>query len=655
MKNTKVYIAAAIVFLALVGLAMALTPPPPPPPPVGQNLGLYDTGIDHLQTTAIDQSACRQCHQTTGTNITDGYNNTIGGVPTRHHSLLPRGVINPSTNAPFGCNDCHPSTPGIGMGILLDRSCVDCHNGTSFTNSGAKVGNFSRPHHINTSYTSVVGFGNPAAERQCNKCHGSFVGNYNDNHYKPEYATSLMITPLATFKVTNFSQPDGLGGNKVWGGCLSCHAADPAGTPSVIDSNHDTHHKEILGLGRFGGKTSFQNASTPFDLTGAPGGRSCFVCHVVAPSGSPARYNITNEFTLELLVNAMELRNSTIEATSAIEPGTTNITFNGTGCQKCHSVQSIHNIQFNYQQNGPQGLGHINNDLDCSGCHNEWLPATDFVPGALIPYVDSVSPSVLTANTAATLTIAGSNFVNGVYTSVVSVDGVTYNPSSITDTQIVVDIPALSAGSHEVQIVKNGDTLSKLSILDVVPVVTLSSASLDGTTLTLSGTGLGSIPATTPEQYVIAGSAGYAASITSWSDTQIVATVSGPVVADDVVTVITADAGEAKATVSIVTPVLDSVTVTYPNAADLTWKRGTSKTVTWDRTGPHQAANVMIELVSPTKGTKVLKSSTPNDGSQSVSISGGQATASDYTIRITSLDHDPTYSDSSDNNFQVTR
>lgn len=475
----KRYLAAAIVFLALVGLAMALTPPPPPP--VGQNLGLYDTGIDHLVTTATDQSACRQCHQTSGTNISGGYNNTIGGVPTRHHSLLQRSVINPKTGFVFGCNDCHPSTPGVGMGILLDRSCVDCHNGTAFSTSGAKVGNFSRPHHIVTNYTSVVGFGNPAADRQCNKCHGSFVANYNDGHYKPSYATDFMITPFATFKVTNFSQPDGLGGNKVWGGCLSCHVANPAATPSVIDSNHDTHHKEILGLGRFGGNTVFQNASTP--------GAACFWCHVIAPgSTSPLRFNVTNPFTGEILIRAMEVRNSTIENVDVFEPGTTNITFNGTGCQKCHSVQSIHNIQFNYQQNGPQGLGHINNDLDCAGCHNSWLPATDFVPGALIPTVDSLSPSVIAVNTATTLTITGANFVNDPYTSVVTVDGVTYTPSSITDAQIVVDIPALSAGTHQLQLVKDGSTLSKLSTLDVVSLVTLSSATLDGVTLTITGT-----------------------------------------------------------------------------------------------------------------------------------------------------------------------
>lgn len=557
----KIYIAAAIVFLALVGIAMALVPPPPPPPPVPQNLGLPDYAIDHLSTNATDQSACRQCHQTSGTNISGGYNNTIGGVPTRHHSMLPRGVINPKTGTPFGCNDCHPSTPGIGMGILLDRSCADCHNGTAFwadaniTSGGynAQVGNFSRPHHVNTNYTSVVGFGNPAADRHCNKCHGSFVNNYDDGHYKPSYATDFMITPFATYKVTNFSQPDGLGGNKVWGGCESCHEASTADNPD-LDNNHDSHHVSYSGFG-----TGFSTTDTPFNLTGGSplNNRACFVCHVVTwsnTSASPLRVNRVNPFTGELLNNSMELRNSTIEAASAIEPGTFNITINGTGCEKCHGVPTLHNIQFEYQQNGPQGKGHINNDLDCSGCHNSWLPASDFVPGAIIPTVDSVSPSVIAVNTATTLTITGLNFVNGAYTSVVTVDGVTYTPASITDSQIVVNIPALSAGTHQLQLVKGGDTLSKLSTLDVVPVVTLSSASLDGTTLTISGTGLGSKPAANAQQYVLVGSAGYSASIISWSDTQIVATVSGSVAAGDTATVITANAGQATAAIVVSTP-----------------------------------------------------------------------------------------------------
>ncbi|HEY9245675.1 MAG TPA: hypothetical protein VIO11_02400, partial [Candidatus Methanoperedens sp.] len=323
MKNLKIVLPALLLFAILVGLGYALTPPPPPPPPVPQNLGIYDTGIDNLKTNATDQTLCRACHQTSGTNISGGYSNTLGGVPTRHHSLVQRGATNPLTNVPFACTDCHPSTPGVGNGILLDRSCTDCHNGTSFwadSNLGAHVGNFSRPHHVDTGYDDA-NIGQPAQNRTCNFCHGSFVNNYNDGHYKPSYNTDFMITPWATFKSTNFSQPDGLGGNKTWGGCNSCHLDNPNAAPLPIDENHDTHHKEILGFARFGGQTPFQNASTP--------GAKCSWCHVITPGGtSPLRINITNPFTGENLINAMELRNSSIEATDVFEPGTTNITIN---------------------------------------------------------------------------------------------------------------------------------------------------------------------------------------------------------------------------------------------------------------------------------------------------------------------------------------
>ncbi len=553
MKGKKLYIAATILFIGLVGLAWALTPPPPPPPPVPQNLAINDTSIDNLVTTGLDQGACRACHQTSGTNISGGYNNTVGGVPSRHHSLVATAVVNPYTSAPFGCPDCHPSTPGIGNGILLDRSCTDCHNGTSFfadATLGARVGNFSRPHHVNTSYaTSHIG--NPVANRTCNFCHGSFVNNYNDNHYKPSYDTDFMITPYATFKATNTSQPDGLGGNKTWGGCLSCHLPATVGTISV-GSNHDNHHKEILGFARFGGQTAFQNASTP--------GASCFWCHVIDYTNStghgstfPLRISVTNPFTGETLTNAMEARNSTIEnANPVFEPGTTNITINGTGCEKCHGVSSVHNIQFQYVQNGLQGKGHINNNSDCSGCHDGWLPAADLAPGALVPYLVDVSPSVIVAGTATTLTITGSNFVNDPYTSVVAVDGVQYTPTSITDAEITVGIPALTAGVHQLQLVKNGDTLSKLFALNVVPGAHITSATVKSGMITITGTGLGARPATNAQYYVSVNHAGnqiVSSAVTSWSATQIKVRNSAAAVGD-VVTVVTADSGQTTATIS---------------------------------------------------------------------------------------------------------
>ncbi len=580
---------ALLLFAVLAGIGYALTPPPPPPPPVPQNLGIFDTSIDHLNTTVTDQSACRQCHQTSGTNISGGYNNTIGGVPTRHHNMLPEGIVNPFTNTTFGCQDCHPSTPGVGNGILLDRSCQDCHNGTAFWGNsiGGHVGNFSRPHHVDTGYDDA-NIGQPAANRTCNFCHGSFVDNYNDGHYIPSYNTSFMITPFATFKATNFSQPDGLGGNKTWGGCLSCHLPNPNATPA-IESNYNTHHKEILGFAKFGGQTPFQNAST--DFSSSPTGY-CAVCHIImngtlTPLGATlnestcrnfggfagipiyrngqfwacgilsANTRMENPFTGEILINWTEVRNSTLEqadfANGSLEPGTTNVSINGTGCEKCHSVKSIHNIQFNYSQNGPQGFGHINNNTDCSGCHNAWLPADTWVPGALIPTLDSVSPSVLAVGVPTTLTITGSNFVNDVYTSVVSVDGVQYTPTSITDSQIVVSIPAsaLTAGVHKLQLVKNGDTLSKLATLTVVPNPTTTSAKLSNGVLTINGNNFGTKPANA-QLYISVNHGGNqitSTSVTKWNNNQIKASNSAAAIGD-IVTVMTASSGEVQTVIT---------------------------------------------------------------------------------------------------------
>ena len=573
MKNLRKPIVALLLlalFVGMTGIGLSLTPPPPPPPPVPQNLGLFDTSIAFLHTNATDQSTCRQCHQTSGTNISGGYSNTIGGVPTRHHNLLPEQIKNPLTNVPFACQDCHPSTPGVGNGILLDRSCTDCHNATNFWGNsiGGHVGNLSRPHHFNTTYDDA-NIGNPVQDRQCKTCHGSFVDNYNDSHYKPTYDTSFMITPWATFRATNFSQPlpqlfhsDGtLLENKTWGGCESCHlgtvnasgnnslAAKGLFTGTPILDNHDSHHQTILD--------GFVNVSGNYQtLGGRTPGATCSWCHVLYPGEIIG--NTTNPFTFEILTGGLELRNSTIEAIEVangrLEPGTVNITINGTGCEKCHSVKTIHNIQAGYVPNGtgPQGMGHINNNLDCYGCHNSWLPADTWVPGALVPYLNSVSPSVIVANTATTLTVTGSNFVNDPYTSVVSIDGVQYTPTSITDSQIVVNIPALTAGVHVLQLVKGGDSLSKPTTLTVVSNAHVDSAKLKAGTLTITGTNLGSMPAANAKMYV---SAKHGAnqitsnSITSWTATKIVAKVPNSVVINDVATVLTTNAGETTATI----------------------------------------------------------------------------------------------------------
>lgn len=586
MKNLKLAISAVLLFAVLAWIGYALTPPPPPP--VNQNLGIYDTSIALFKTngsftnvTSNGQMACRTCHNSTGTTAPGYTNLTLGGVDSRHHWLVQYSAINPATGVAFGCQDCHPSTPGIGNGILLDHSCTDCHNSTPFwaDSIGANVGNLSRPHHFNTSYDNA-GIGNPASARQCNVCHGSFVSNYNDNHYIPSYATTVMITPYAKWKATNFSQPltmllyasDSLTvTNKEWGGCESCHlgtvntsiVASGAYTGTPIDPNHDTHHQEILD-----GNVTVNG--TVLSLGGRTPGATCSWCHVILPGqtahGGVYLFNLTNTYNLvngspEVVVDDLEVRNSTIEAMDAangsFEPGTTNVTINGTGCEKCHDVATLHNIQYNYVQNGPQGLGHINNNTDCSGCHDAWLPTNSWGPTPTVPSVTAVSPAAILAGAQTTLTITGYDFVNDVYTSVVSIDGATYTPSSITANQIVVSIPALTAGSHQLQIVKNGDIRSKLLVLDAVPPTTIASATMvssrQGITLTLKGNGFGATKPTSTLSVSVFHNGNLIASTTlqKWSDTTVVAKFpAGSIASGDIATVVTAASGAAQTTIS---------------------------------------------------------------------------------------------------------
>ena len=569
VKKRNVLAATLLLVAVLAGIAVAWpVPPPPPPPPVGQHVGINDTSVDQLVTTATDQGACRLCHTTGGTliNVVNGStysNTTVGGVPNRHHSLVQSQTTNPETGSPFLCQDCHPSTPGVGNGVLLDRNCLDCHRGLDFNTSGARVGNFSRPHHVNTTYDNA-GIGNPAAARQCSFCHGGLVNDYNDNHYVPSYSSNFldnMVSPLASFEVTsnvpNSPTVAALNpneANKTWGGCYSCHLADNAsGLPFNIEDNENNHHVSIMGFG-----TGFSALDTPIDLTQAPFGRICFMCHVVnTSSGSLLRVNITNTFATppELLVKAVELRNSTAAQNTVSENGAAaNITVNGTGCEKCHAPPSLHNIQFQYQQNGPAGLGHVNNNLDCNGCHESWTSLGTIMTGAIVPIVDKISPAGLVAGTATTLTITGSEFVNDQFTSVVKVDGVTYTPTSVTNTEIVVDIPALSAGAHLLQLVKGEDTTSKLSTLTVVPATSITSAKLgtgrDKGSIIITGIGFGAQPSSA--QYVSVNHGGnqiVSTNIVSWSDTQIKVKNSAAAVGD-VVTVLTVNSGEAQTPIS---------------------------------------------------------------------------------------------------------
>lgn len=490
----------ALTFLAVLAIADI------PPPPVNQNFGVYDTLMVNYNETL-----CRGCHNSTSSPL------VTGGVPTRHHNLVANGTINPDTNQPFGCSDCHPSTPGTGNGILLDRNCMDCHNGTAFwaDSIGAHVGNFTRPHH-NTTHAQI---------RNCKFCHGASVDDYNDGHYVPSYNTSE-VTPSALYKVFNSTS------GRVWGGCLACHAENTSANPPmffthtnpppvngkfssapVADGTNNVHHNEILGI-----------------TGGTPTGDQCLWCHVDVS-------------------NVLGIR----------------------GCETCHSVRAIHNTQVDFANTSTLiGYGHIgsnnpsdpkNNSWDCKGCH-AWYDAGDVNPfaGAIVPDVQLATPTVFNQNIPTVITLSGTNFVQENSTTLVNIDDTTnLTPDTITNGQITVTVN-LAAGAHYIKVVKtdsveNVPKPSDIKPLTVVNKVTITSAKLFKGVITITGTGFGTKPATNAQQYVTikhAGTVYYSDSISSWSNTQIKAkkTSTPAAVKGDIVTVVTANSGEASATIT---------------------------------------------------------------------------------------------------------
>ncbi len=496
----------ALTFLAVLAIADN------PPPPVNQNFGIFDTTMINY-----NENLCRGCHTTTGTILNGTFYSTVG-VPTRHHGLVSNGTINPYTNAPFACTDCHPSTPGTGNGILLNRNCMDCHNGTAFfadATLGARVGNFTRPHH-NTTRAQI---------RNCKFCHGASVDDFNDGHYIPPYPESE-ITPSALFKVFNSTS------GRVWGGCLACHAENATASPPIYfthtnpsvvngrfsaapitDGTNNSHHNEILGI-----------------TGGTPQGDQCLWCHVD-------------------ILNVLNIR----------------------GCETCHSVRSIHNVQFDYANTSNfRGFGHIgsnnpadtaNYSWDCKGCH-AWYDAGDVNPfaGAIVPDVQSADPSVFIANTPTVVTLTGINFVQDNSTTVINIDDTTtLTPDTLTNGQITVTV-TLPAGNHYIKVVKtdaveNVPKPSDIKPLTVADRVTINSARMRSDTITISGSGFGTRPATNIQQYVTISHAGtvyYSDSIVSWGNNQIkVKKTSIPAaVSGDIVTVVTANGGEASATIA---------------------------------------------------------------------------------------------------------
>ncbi|MBT1073046.1 IPT/TIG domain-containing protein [Pelotalea chapellei] len=362
-----------------------------------------------------------------------------------------------------------------------NKACLDCHTLISDPTGGFTFDDFrtcNKCHSTSPHHTTAA-----AIARNCQLCHGSTIDNPLDGHTIPTYAVTS-VTP----KINGRPVVDPTTGAIVTvQGCVACHqpnatAIDPkTNTVRAISSNADTHHGTNIGHPETGGVGL------------------CTWCHNFDQPGLAIRQ-----------------------------------------CESCHGIKSLHNIQPKVGTVIPgaetAGLGHIGANWDCQGCHWSWFGNADQNPAkATVPSIGGQSSHVVAANKAATLTLTGSAFTN------VGGDSVTYNPTvtisnsttsitltptSFTDSEIQVIIPALLEGNYDLNVVKGSgivEVKSNLAKLSVVPQLAIKSIILASKNVTISGSGFGSIP---PADYksglgVFAGTT--QARIVSWAPTKIVA------------------------------------------------------------------------------------------------------------------------------------
>ena len=211
-------------------------------------------------------------------------------------------------------------------------------------------------------------------------------------------------------------------------------------------------------------------------------------------------------------------------------------------CEGCHGPESLHNIQADSNGGGIDPgnedayYGHIGNNDDCFGCHG-FTSTADIAPfsGPVVPYVQSVDTSVMTAGTGADITLSGAAFTNliagGELISnavLTAPDGSTtaLDPESVTESELVVSVPGqLSAGKYALRAAKN-TKLSNPRIITVKPLVKITSATCSGGTVSVRGSGFSgyvdAIDSGTSITSVIGGAA-ETGSVVSWTDRQIVA------------------------------------------------------------------------------------------------------------------------------------
>jgi Cys-rich repeat protein len=474
---------------------------------VFQNIGIPDGVFNDLE-----EADCRFCHEDPDLVSGDTH------IPDRHHNLMNSpiqagecsissnvciadsdcpagetcraGTAAPDTDSDndgqtdttYQCLNCHieDTTGGI-ITLIVFRDCLVCHQQAAGEGS---------VHHLTATASGVDSpIGNPNVG-DCTPCHSTLVDDVGDGHIIPTYDPSL-VTPTR-------SSGDGLPLNSRGNGagaCDYCHDDDglpPTDPNKTIYTNQETHHGTGFGPG------------------GAFGGDMCSWCHSF---GLP--------FEEQIRV-----------------------------CEGCHGFEALHNIAVDsdtaclFGDPGCEvviggeaaGYSHVGNNDDCWGCHG-FLPASAPGAGPVTPYLFGTDVLGMTTGTDTTVTLNGSALTNLVdtfqWTSDITMTGadgssVTLTPDSITSNQLTVTVPGTTApGNYAVRAVKGTSAVSNPVVIAVVPevVITDDNCNRKKGVLTISGSGFGDKPAGT-DAYVYVEVDGQTVEVSSWSDTQIKASVS---------------------------------------------------------------------------------------------------------------------------------
>ena len=180
------------------------------------------TNTTDVNITTATTDGCRYCHTTTGTSNSGIFDNTLGSVTTRHHNLIQTSAINPMTNAPYACADCHPANQSGINGILIDRYCLDCHNGTPFWANPTKL-SIPEPHLSIAQPIPVI--------------NSVSLSSYNPNTGDNILVTVNITDGIQIINVTanGFSLTKQYDDNRIWNGNITAIEGTQSVNVSAID------------------------------------------------------------------------------------------------------------------------------------------------------------------------------------------------------------------------------------------------------------------------------------------------------------------------------------------------------------------------------------------------------------------------------------